>query len=205
MTTDIMIICGPSGAGKGTVISQLVEDQRLWLSRSVTTRAPSPGEERGVHYDFITMEDFIALRDKNELAEWNIYNNCGYGTPVVPLVSQLENGKTVVLDIDLNGSRQIYERFKDKNVKGVFLVPDSRRDLNARLLNRGDDPADVARRLGHAEREYSEVSGGLPFISAIVNNTLGYPSAAVDIIRRMLRTGVWDECRMDIVKAFSAP
>lgn len=204
MYPDILIICGPSGAGKGTVISHLMEDERLWLSRSVTTRQPRPGESRGVHYDYITMEDFIAQRDKNELAEWNIYNNCGYGTPAAPLLAAWRESKTAVLDIDINGVRQIFERFHDRNVKCIFLVPDSRDDLKTRLINRGDDPADVDRRVGHADREYGEVARRLPFINAIVNNTAGNPGVAVTAIRRMMETGVWDEDRMDIVQAFLA-
>ena len=200
MLPHLLIICGPSGAGKGKIIENLMQDKDFWLSRSTTTRAPRSGEVEDIHYRYVSMEAFLADREAGLFAESNIYNTNGYATPSLPLEEAVARGQTVILDIDINGAAQIAARYPDWRVRCVFVVPESLKELNVRLTLRGDDPADVEKRLACARAEYQSVASELPFINAVVLNANGRLEGAVRNILRMAQSDVWDQNRMDIIR-----
>jgi guanylate kinase len=149
----IFVVTGPSGVGKGTLIKNLLARvPELELSVSATTRRPRPGEEDGVDYHFLTPEEFDARVDAGDFVEHAEYAGRRYGTLRSELRRRVEAGVPVVLEIEVQGARQIREALPD--AVQVFIVPPSVDALRARLTGRGtDDPDEVARRLQTAERE----------------------------------------------------
>jgi guanylate kinase len=152
----LVVISGPSGAGKGTVVRGLLRrDPSLWLSVSATTRAPRPGEVDGRDYWFLTVEEFRRLVDDDGFIEWfEVYGDLK-GTPRRPVEERLERGGDVVLEIDTQGALAIRRRYPDAVL--VFIRPPSRDVQRRRMLDRGgDDPEAVERRLAQAADEEAE-------------------------------------------------
>jgi guanylate kinase len=149
----LVVLSGPSGVGKSTVVKALrAEHPEVWLSVSATTRFPRPGETDGVHYRFVTREEFAELVDSGGLLEWAEFAGNLYGTPRQPVLDHLAAGRPVVLEIDLQGARQV--RALMPGAKLVFLAPPSWDELVRRLTGRGtDDAAVVERRLAVARDE----------------------------------------------------
>ena len=147
----LVIISGPSGSGKGTVVKKLNRDD-FALSISMTTRAPRPGEVDGKDYFFTSKEDFIHYRDSGQLLEHAEFVGNMYGTPKEYVEKQVQNGKAVFLEIDVMGALQIKEKFQDSI--SIFLVPPSAQELASRLIGRNTDAPDVIlRRLKRAKQE----------------------------------------------------
>jgi guanylate kinase len=139
----ILIVSGPGGVGKGTVVARLLELRPdLWLSRSWTTRRRRPGEPEDA-YTFVDRDAFKARIADGGFIEWTEFEGTGhlYGTPNL----DIPDGKTVVLEIELDGAQQVKRRHPDSVL--VLIVAPSRQDLERRLRGRGDDEASVARRL----------------------------------------------------------
>jgi guanylate kinase len=149
----IFVITGPSGVGKGTLIKNLLARvPELELSVSATTRAPRPGEVDGVDYHFLTPEEFDARVAAGDFVEHAEYAGRRYGTLRCELRRRVDAGVPVVLEIEVQGARQIREALPE--AVQVFIVPPTLDALRARLTGRGtDDPDEVARRLQTAERE----------------------------------------------------
>ena len=149
----LTVLSGPSGVGKSTVVRRLrAEHPELWQSVSVTTRFPRPGEVHGVHYYFVTEEAFSAMVEAGELLEHAEFSGHRYGTPRAPVFERLRAGVPVLLEIDLQGARQV--RKKVPAALLVFLAPPSWEELVRRLTARGTEDADVvARRLAAARVE----------------------------------------------------
>lgn len=151
----LMVLSGPSGVGKSTVIRALLRRRPdILFSVSVTTRAPRPGETDGEDYRFITQNEFDALLGQDALLEHAGYVNKSYGTPAKPVDAALESGRDVLLDIEPQGAFQI----KDKRPGAilVFLAAPSLGELENRLRNRGDTDADaIEGRLRRARWEYT--------------------------------------------------
>ena len=148
----LVIISGPSGSGKGTVVKGLCNDENFALSVSVTTRKPRPNEKDGRDYFFTTEEDFKRMRENGELLEHALYVNNFYGTPRSYVEEQIRNGKVVVLEIDVQGALQVRDKFKDAVL--VFLMPPSMDELAARLRARGsEDDVTIEARLKKAYEE----------------------------------------------------
>jgi guanylate kinase len=137
-----VVLSGPSGVGKSTVVAHLRADHpEIWQSVSATTRTPRPGERNGVHYFFVDDAEFDRLVETGELLEWATFAGNRYGTPRGPVVERLAAGIPCLLEIDLQGARQIRETMPDALL--VFLAPPSWDELVRRLVGRGTEPADV--------------------------------------------------------------
>ena len=149
----LFVITGPSGVGKGTLIRNLLElVPDLELSVSATTRAPRPGERDGVEYHFLSDEEFERMSRAGDLLEHATYSGRRYGTPRSEVEPRLADGRSVVLEIEVQGARQVRESMPE--AVQVFIAPPSAETLRERLVGRGTDPPEeIERRLGVAEEE----------------------------------------------------
>ncbi len=165
----VFVITGPSGVGKGTLIRGLMERlPALELSVSATTRAPRAGERDGVDYHFMSREEFARRVAAGEFVEHADYAGRSYGTLRSELEARIAAGVPVVLEIEVQGARQVREALPE--AVQVFIAPPSREALRARLLARGtDDPEEVERRLQVAEQELAARS---EFEHVVVNDRL---------------------------------
>jgi len=149
----LVVVSAPSGAGKTTLcheVRSLVPN--LFYSVSCTTRAPRPGETDGVDFHFTGEAEFLAMRERDEFAEWAVVHGHLYGTPARPLEDALARGEDVLLDIDTQGARHLRKRYPEAVM--VFIMAPSLADLEARLRERKSDAAgEIARRLVQAREE----------------------------------------------------
>lgn len=149
----LIVLTGPSGVGKGTLVrSLLTRHPELYLSVSVTTRSPRPGEVDGREYYFVSRSQFEQMVAQGEMLEWAEFAGNCYGTPRKPVETQIHAGKTVLLEIELNGARQIQATFPD--ALRIFIRPPSIKELEQRLRGRAQDSDEaIARRLCRATEE----------------------------------------------------
>ncbi|MFI1800624.1 guanylate kinase [Streptomyces sp. NPDC020379] len=149
----LTVLSGPSGVGKSTVVAHMRKAHpEVWLSVSATTRKPRPGEQDGVQYFFVDDEQFDKLVANGELLEWAEFAGNRYGTPRQPVLDRLAAGQPVLLEIDLQGARQVRESMADARL--VFLAPPSWDELVRRLTGRGtESPEVIERRLAAAKVE----------------------------------------------------
>lgn len=149
----LIVLSGPSGSGKGTIIKSLLQQREdTVLSISVTTRAPRPGEEDGVHYFFRTREDFEELIRRNALLEFAEYNGNYYGTPEEAITGWLNQGKNVLLEIEVQGAEKVMDFRSD--LVSIFITIPSMAELERRLRDRGPETEDKIRgRMEVARRE----------------------------------------------------
>lgn len=151
--TNLIVFTGPSGVGKGTVLSTLLlRHPELNLSVSATTRPPRPGEVEGKQYYFMTRAQFEALIAQDEFLEWAEFAGNLYGTPRIPVFEKIASGQRVILEIELEGARQV--RKTAPEAVQIFIKPPSLAELEARLRRRGQDSEEaIARRLARAKVE----------------------------------------------------
>lgn len=185
----LLVLSSPSGAGKSTLSRLLLEkDDNISMSVSMTTREPRPGEIDGVHYNFVSQNEFDDLVDKDALLEYaNVFEN-SYGTPVAPVEAALRDGKDVLFDIDWQGTQQINQRVGSDLVR-VFILPPSNDELLNRLKARAQDSDEVvAKRMAKAN---AEISHWAEYDYVIINDDLAAAEAELFTIlnaERMKRT-----------------
>lgn len=165
----LIVLTGPSGVGKGTLLRRLLQRHpELYLSISVTTRSPRPGEVDGQHYSFIQRDAFDEMIAQNELLEWAEFAGNYYGTPRRAVETHIQRGDWVILEIELLGARQIRANFP--NAFQIFLLPPSLAELERRVRDRGHDSEDaIGRRL---KRAASEIAAADEFDLQVVNDDL---------------------------------
>ncbi len=178
----LIVVSGPSGVGKGTVVQRLLQRlSQAEVSVSFTTRLPRPEEVEGVDYHFVDEETFDELIAEGELLEWASVHRARYGTPRNWVEGKLAEGVDVLLEIDVQGALQVRRRMADALL--IFLAPPSRAELARRLRLRGTEPPDEReRRLETAEAELAAASA---FDHVLINDEL---DACVETITDILRT-----------------
>lgn len=170
----LVVISGPSGAGKTSVCRALKQNPNVEFSVSATTRAMREGEQDGVDYHFLSRDDFQRRLGENQFLEWASYNDNLYGTPRWPMDAALARGKTFLVEIEVDGTRQLRERA----IEGlyVFIAPPSIEELRRRLIKRAtNEVEEIEQRVRIAEREIaaacSDVAGS-PLYDVIIENVV---------------------------------
>ncbi|HEY5786871.1 MAG TPA: guanylate kinase [Microlunatus sp.] len=174
----LTVVSGPTAVGKGTVVAALRrEHPELFVSVSATTRPPRPGEVDGVHYLFVSEEEFDRLVADDDLLEWAVvHGRHRYGTPREPVLAAIAEGREAVLEIDLQGARQVRTNWPDARL--VFLAPPSWDELVRRLVGRGTETEEErTRRLATATRELAAES---EFDTTVVNRDVVH--AVADLV-----------------------
>ncbi len=191
----LLVVSGPSGAGKGTVCRALMDKYPdIHMSISATTRNPRPGEVDGVNYYFTKEEDFRSMIDNHELIEWACFCQNYYGTPRKKVEALLAEGKDVILEIEVQGAMQVKSKFPEAVF--IFVMPPSLEELERRLSGRGtESPEVVAERLKTALWECSNMD---KYNYILINETDCVDQAVEDFAsiikaekQRMERNGSW--------------
>ena len=173
------IICGPSGVGKGTVVSRLLEaDPTLYFSVSATTRAPRAGEADGVHYHFLTREKFQEWIDAGDFLEHAQFVGNFYGTPRRYVDEAMDQGRDVLLDIEIQGAEQIHQ--KRPEAVRIYIAPPSWEELERRLTGRGtEDGEKIRSRLARGREEFAAAKD---FDYLVINDTVDHAVAEIRAI-----------------------
>ena len=177
----LTVLAGPTAVGKWTVTAHVRDHHpEVWVSVSATTRQRRPGEVDGVHYHFVDDEEFDRMIEQDELLEWAVVHKAArYGTPRLPVEAALAEGRLALLEIDLQGARQVRQRMPQ--ARFVFLAPPTWEELVRRLVGRGTETeAERERRLETARAELAAES---EFDATIVNVSI--PDAAAELVELM--------------------
>ncbi|NEQ50401.1 MAG: guanylate kinase [Leptolyngbya sp. SIO3F4] len=166
---QLIVFTGPSGVGKGTLLRHLLKRHPdIQLSISATTRQPRAGEEHGKHYYFVSRSEFETMVQHGQLLEWAEFAGNYYGTPRQPLEVMIADGNVVVLEIELEGARQVRRTLP--SAQQIFVLPPSVEELEARIRGRGQDSdTAIAKRLARAQ---VEIAAANEFDSQIINDDL---------------------------------
>ena len=170
MTSRLTVLAGPTAVGKGSIATYVRDHHpEVWISVSVTTRKPRPGEQQGRHYWFVTESEFDRMVAADELLEWAVvHGSARYGTPRRPVEQALADGRPALLEIDLQGARQVRRRMP--GALFVFLKPPSGEELVRRLVGRDTETADERERRLETARE--ELAAEEEFDVTIVNTEI---------------------------------
>lgn len=166
---NLIIITGPSGVGKGTVVKKLLaKNKSLWLSISATTRQPRSGEEDGKEYFFLTQEKFKNMIENRLFLEWAEFAGNYYGTLKESVTNKISEGNIVILEIEVEGARQVRKEYQ--NNLSIFLLPPSKKELERRIRDRASDSEEaILKRLKIAE---FEINSAKDFDALVVNQDL---------------------------------
>ncbi len=176
----LIVVSGPSGCGKGTILAEILNDEKFFYSISATTRNPRPGEVDGVNYHFLTKEKFENLIETDGMLEYASYCDNYYGTPRKPVEDMLNEGRHVILEIEVQGAMKIKEKCPD--AKFIFILPPSLKELRKRLNKRGTESEEVIeKRLNEAT---SEINQAYKYDYTLINGDL---SEAVDDLLAIIR------------------
>lgn len=169
MKSKLFVVAGPSGVGKGTIIKELLkENENLKFSVSSTTRKPRPGEVDGVNYNFLPQDEFKKAVEAEEFLEWAIYNGNYYGTSKSAVNDALQNNKSIILEIEIQGAIQIMEKCPDAVF--IFILPPSYEELEKRLRGRNtEDEQTILNRLKITQKE---LEAGEKFKYKVVNDSV---------------------------------
>lgn len=179
--TRLTVLAGPTAVGKGTVVREILKTHpEIQLSVSVTTRPPRPGEVNGVHYFFVNEQTFSQMVESNELLEHAIvHKNFRYGTPRGPVEKALANNQQIILEIDVQGARQVKKSLPGSNF--IFLAPPSIGELERRIAERGtENPEQIAIRMQSALHEMAAIG---EFDHVVINTEVA--QAAKEVLELM--------------------
>lgn len=184
----LIVISGPSGAGKGTICKELLKDSNIWESISMTTRSPRDGEVPGVNYYYVSKEVFENDIKNNQFLEYaEVYNGTYYGTPKKEVISRLDNGIDVLLEIDIEGAKKVKESYPAAIC--IFIVPPSMKELKKRLVNRNTETKDKI--LERFKKAYQEVNEVTKYNYVVINDEV---EEATNKIESILSA---EKCRVD--------
>lgn len=186
----LVVISGPSGAGKGTICKALLEKNDFWLSVSATTRNPRVGEVDGTNYYFLSKEEFKnRIKSEGFLEYAEVYGNY-YGTPKDSVLSAVDSGKDVVLEIDIQGALQVKETYPEGVF--IFILPPSMKELRQRIINRGSETEESL--MTRFKAAYKEINYVSKYNYAVVNDTVE------EAVKKIESIVIAERCRVDRVK-----
>lgn len=185
---SLIVISGPSGAGKGSIVSQLLKELNIWLSISITTRSKRPSEIDGVDYYFLDDNQFQQLVKDDALLEYaEVHDHKFYGTPKEPILEKINDGIDVILEIDIVGAKKVKETYPEAIF--IFIVPPSMKELKKRLIGRHTESKDkIIERFKTAYKEINELS---KYNYVVVNDQL---ECAVNKVKAIIMA---EKCRVD--------
>lgn len=188
----LIVVSGPSGAGKGTINGELLKrNSNLWMSTSMTTRAPRGNEQNGKEYFFVTKEEFEERIKNDQFLEYAIvHNEKYYGTPKDKIYDKLNSGIDVILEIDIQGALEIQNKIQDALF--IFIMPPSMKILKERLTNRGTESEDKI--LERFKTAYKEINEFTKYNYVVVNDEVEIAVSKVEAIIKA------EKCRVDRIE-----
>ena len=178
----LIIITGPSGVGKGTIVKEILDKEKnIWLSISATTREPRRGEKEGENYYFLSDEKFKNMINKKLFLEWAQFAGNYYGTPLSSVNEKIEKGFIVLLEIEVEGAKQIKDKFPE--ALSIFLLPPNKEELEKRIRNRGTEKEEaIIKRLSRANYE---IASSAKFDFVLINH---YVNETVEEILKIIKS-----------------